>query len=1399
MCNRAWGRVCDVLGRMFRGCGTGLVFLALVTAAGCGSPGQAPIGRVAQSLSGPTFVQMNYATPQNPVSTVPVSFPAAQSAGNLNVVVVGWNDTAAQVASVIDSKGNSYQLAVGPTMRPGELTQSIYYAKNIAAAAAGANTVTVTFTVAAIWPDVRTLEYAGIDPVNPVDVSAAGTGTNATSSTPAVTTTSASDLLFAANTVASSTAGPGSGWTNRVITQPDGDIAEDKAVTAIGSYSSTAPLTGAASWLMQMVAFRVGSSQPPSAPTGLGATAISSNQINLSWTASSGSVASYLVERCVGPGCINFSQIGSTTGTTFANTALVASASYSYRVRATDGANFSGYSNVASASTLPPPTNPSNLTANAVSGSQINLSWTASTGSVTSYLIESCAGAGCTNFLQIGSATGTTYSSTGLVASATYVYRVRASDGAGNLSGYSNTASAATLSPPTSPSNLTATAISSSQINLSWTASSGNVASYLIERCSGAGCTNFSQIGSTTGTTIANTALVASTSYSYRVRAIDGANFSGYSNVASASTLPPPSSPSNLTATAISSSQINSSWTASTGSVASYLIERCQGAGCSTFAQIATSTTTTYSDTNVSPGTTYGYRVRAADAANNFSGYSNIAMATTSGAPIVPTLIQSSYATPQSPVSSVSLTYTSGQWRGDLSVVVVGWNDSVAQVTSVVDSKHNTYVLAVATVVTDAGLSQSVYYASNIANANPGENTVTVRFNTRAQYADVRILEYRSIAATNPVDVTVARASTTNPSNSGSVLTTNNADLLFAANIVQAVTTGPGPGFTMRLLTSPDGDIVEDRVVSTTGSYSATAPLNGTAGWWIMKMVAFKTAAPPAVLPPTVAVTSPAAGATLTGTVTVTLTASSPSSGIEATQVLVDGVPATPPDVTPPYSFSLDTTKFSNGTHSVSATAVDSGRNTAYATPVSVTFSNANPGNPAVTGLWSGITSLPIVPVHVAQLPAGKILMWDGQGFGFDGRVWDSLTYAVTGVPIPINAFCTAHEQMSDGRIFLAGGHNGGAHLGLTAANAFDPVTQSWTVLPDMAYPRWYPTATALPDGTLFVLSGESNCGECDVPVAEIYAPSTNSWTHLTDAPFVFPYYPHVYVLTSGRLLVAGTSEAPIVSQAFDLTRHTWTSGGGAAVDGGSSVMYRPDKILKTGTSTDPDQPSTPSAATAYVIDMGQPSPAWRAVTSMNFARTYHTLTVLPDGNVLASGGGPTTAATDTANAILEVEMWSPATESWTTLGRMHAPRLYHSSALLMPDARVLILGGGRFDDSILAPTDQFSAEFFAPPYLFRGPRPVITSAPSSLQYGQPFTVQTPDAARIASVSLLRLGSVTHAINMAQRFVPLAFTTGAGSLTATAPANSNIATPGNYMLFLVDTSGVPSISAPVRL
>jgi hypothetical protein len=202
------------------------------------------------------YVQGNYADPQSSPSTVNVAYTAAQSAGNLNVVVVGWNDSTATVSSVTDTAGNVYTLAVGPTAISGVESQSIYYAKNIAAAAANANVVTVTFSGAAAYPDIRALEYGGADPVNPIDVTAASSGNSSSSSSGSVTTTNASDLLFGANLVQSTTSGPGTGFTSRLLTVPDSDIAEDEFVTAIGSYSATAPDSPANAWIMQMVAFR---------------------------------------------------------------------------------------------------------------------------------------------------------------------------------------------------------------------------------------------------------------------------------------------------------------------------------------------------------------------------------------------------------------------------------------------------------------------------------------------------------------------------------------------------------------------------------------------------------------------------------------------------------------------------------------------------------------------------------------------------------------------------------------------------------------------------------------------------------------------------------------------------------------------------------------------------------------------------------------------------------------------------------------------------------------------------------------------------------------------------------------------------------------------------------------
>jgi glucose/arabinose dehydrogenase/chitodextrinase len=288
------------------------------------------------------------------------------------------------------------------------------------------------------------------------------------------------------------------------------------------------------------------------------------------------------------------------------------------------------------------PSVPGGLTATAV-GTQINLSWTASTDNlgVSGYQLERCQGAGCVSFVQIATPPGTTFNDAGLTASTGYSYRVRASDAAGNLSGYSAVASATTATPDTTPPTvpvLTVGAVSPSQVSLSWTASTDNVGvtGYRLERCQGVGCVNFLQIATPSGTTFNDAGLTASTGYSYRVRASDAAgNLSAYSAVASATTATPdttpPTAPSGLTASAVSSNQVNLSWTASNDNVgvSGYQLERCQGAACTLFAQIATPTGTTFNDAGLAASTTYSYRVRASDASGNPSAYSNLASATT--------------------------------------------------------------------------------------------------------------------------------------------------------------------------------------------------------------------------------------------------------------------------------------------------------------------------------------------------------------------------------------------------------------------------------------------------------------------------------------------------------------------------------------------------------------------------------------------------------------------------------------------------------------------------------------------------------------------------------------------------------------------------------------------------
>ncbi|HSS39810.1 MAG TPA: fibronectin type III domain-containing protein, partial [Polyangia bacterium] len=307
-----------------------------------------------------------------------------------------------------------------------------------------------------------------------------------------------------------------------------------------------------------------------------------------------------------------------------------------------------------------PPTAPANLLVTAPSNSQINLSWSASADDVgvTGYLVERCQGANCATFAQVGITATTSFQDAALTATATYSYRVRATDAAGNLGPYSTVATAITttstdVQAPSAPGALTATATSGSQINLVWTAATDDVGvtAYRVERCQGAACTAFAQIAAATTVTFSDTGLAAGVSYSYRVRASDGAgNLGAYSNVATATTLmadtTPPSAPSNLVATPVSGTRISLAWTASMDAVGvtGYVVERCQGAACTTFSQVGTAPGAAFTDTGLAAATAYSYRVRGTDAAMNLSAYSNVATATTKSAVEAPAYVQGNYA-----------------------------------------------------------------------------------------------------------------------------------------------------------------------------------------------------------------------------------------------------------------------------------------------------------------------------------------------------------------------------------------------------------------------------------------------------------------------------------------------------------------------------------------------------------------------------------------------------------------------------------------------------------------------------------------------------------------------------------------------------------------------------------
>jgi hypothetical protein len=454
-------------------------------------------------------------------------------------------------------------------------------------------------------------------------------------------------------------------------------------------------------------------------------------------------------------------------------------------------------------------------------------------------------------------------------------------------------------------------------------------------------------------------------------------------------------------------------------------------------------------------------------------------------------------------------------------------------------------------------------------------------------------------------------------------------------------------------------------------------------------------------------------------------------------------------------------------------------------------------GGPQDVGQWGPVVDWPVVGVHVALLPNGKVLAYDSIGDNATesypvqdhtrATVWDPQTGTQTPVNVDTgyNIFCSGLAHLQDGRLFMAGGNKDQQLDGIVQTHLFDPVTNTWRLGPNMAAGRWYPTVTPLRNGEMLITSGR-------VDTPEVYT-LAGTLRSLSTAPLSLPLYPWMDVAPNGRAFYSGPDQT---LRALDPSgTGVWQSLGQRDTinrDYGGHALYDIGKLLVAGGG-----PSTPDAR---VINFNGATPQVTATAPMAYGRRQHNLTILADGTVLATGGNSSGASLVDLNAgVYPAELWDPATGQWKTLAAMQVTRQYHSTALLLPDGRVLSAGGG-----ICGTCDQVgylakNAEIFSPPYLFQAdgtpaPRPVIDSAPSTTGYGATFDIATASPGSIRKVALIRLGAVTHSDNMEQRYVPLAFTAGTASVTATGPANANVAPPGPYMLVIVDGNGVPSVA-----
>jgi galactose oxidase len=479
---------------------------------------------------------------------------------------------------------------------------------------------------------------------------------------------------------------------------------------------------------------------------------------------------------------------------------------------------------------------------------------------------------------------------------------------------------------------------------------------------------------------------------------------------------------------------------------------------------------------------------------------------------------------------------------------------------------------------------------------------------------------------------------------------------------------------------------------------------------------------------------------------------------------------------------------------------------------------------PTLASSWAAPVNEKSVAVAAANLPSGKILTWSSDSTTSYSSVKQTYTEVLDPVAgsdsqflvtnTAYNMFCPGIANLPDGRILV----NGGDTNADTAI--YNPVANLWTSDAPMNVGRGYEGTVLNSDGTVFTLGGSWRTAQYGTTPGELWhsgtgwtllsgIPSNPIWTADTAGPFRADNHAWLHVLSGGRLLHAGPSATMHWINVYgNGGLGTIVSAGARGTDGdsmnGNASAYDVDKLLKVGGA--PNYDNSPSMPNAVLIDgSGSGNPVVTQLAPMNYARGFHNSVVLPNGQVVVVGGQTLDQPFTDTNAVLVPEIWDPSTQVFATMAPMATPRTYHSTALLLPDGRVWVSGGGLCGTGCgTVGANHLTYEILTPPYLLTASgtaatRPVITAVSAhTLALGATLTITTQSP--VKSFALMRLSSVTHTVNNDQRRIPLAATTPDGvNYTAVLSTDSGVLLAGYYMLFALDPRGVPSMAMTLQI